>query len=195
MSILTLRTTLLFLAPGQHNKPHFLQLWAPDRWGLADLGEPGSLSQQCLGWGLYKHLPPGSRVSLVIQLVNESTCQAGDLGSGRSSGEGNGNPLQCSCLRYAMERGAWWATVHGMTRDQPYIYIFILKICRWVVFGFFEIPWTVAHLQSTILCPWDFPGMNTGVGCHSLLQGIFPTQGSKAETVALAGGFFTTEPY
>ena len=60
---------------------------------------------------------------------------------------------------------------------------------------FFAILWTVAHLQSMILCPWDFPGMNTGVGCHSLLQGIFPTQGSKAETVALAGGFFTTEPY
>ena len=46
-----------------------------------------------------------------------------------------------------------------------------------------------------ILCLWDFPGINTGVGCHSLLQGIIPTQGSKAETVALAGGFFTSEPY
>ena len=33
-------------------------------------------------------------------------------------------------------------------------------------------------LQSTkLLCPWDFPGKNTGVGCHFLLQGIFPTQG------------------
>ena len=31
-----------------------------------------------------------------------------------------------------------------------------------------------------VLCPWDFPGKNTGVGCHSLLQGIFPTQGSKS---------------
>ena len=28
-------------------------------------------------------------------------------------------------------------------------------------------------------CPWDFPGKNTGVGCHFLLQGIFPTQGSN----------------
>ena len=28
-----------------------------------------------------------------------------------------------------------------------------------------------------LLCPWDFPGKNTGVGCHFLLQGIFPTQG------------------
>ena len=30
-----------------------------------------------------------------------------------------------------------------------------------------------------LLCPWDFPGKNTGVGCHFLLQGIFATQGSK----------------
>ena len=30
-----------------------------------------------------------------------------------------------------------------------------------------------------LLCPWDFPGKNTGGGCHSLLQGIFPTQGSN----------------
>ena len=35
-------------------------------------------------------------------------------------------------------------------------------------------PWTVAHQR---LCPWDFPGKNVGVGCYSLLQGIFLTQG------------------
>ena len=35
-------------------------------------------------------------------------------GSGRSSGEGNGNPLQYSCLENAMGRGAWWATVQGL---------------------------------------------------------------------------------
>ena len=32
---------------------------------------------------------------------------------------------------------------------------------------------------ARLLCPWDFPGNNTGVGCHFLLQGIFPTQGSN----------------
>ena len=32
---------------------------------------------------------------------------------------------------------------------------------------------------ARLLCPWDFPGKNTGVSCHSLLQGTFPTQGSK----------------
>ena len=47
----------------------------------------------------------------------ESACNAGNLGSipgsGRSLGEGNGNPLQYFCLENFMDRGAWWATVHG----------------------------------------------------------------------------------
>ena len=38
------------------------------------------------------------------------------LGSGRSPGEGNGNPLQHSCLENPMDRGAWKATVHGVTK-------------------------------------------------------------------------------
>jgi len=50
----------------------------------------------------------------------ESACNAGDLGSiaglGRSHGEGNGNPLQYSCLEDPMDRGAWWATVHVVAR-------------------------------------------------------------------------------
>ena len=37
----------------------------------------------------------------------------------------------------------------------------------------FGIPWTVAHW---LLCPWDSPGKNTGVGCHAFLQGILRTQ-------------------
>ena len=49
----------------------------------------------------------------------ESACKAGDPGSipgsGRSPGEENGNPLQYSCLGNPMDRGTWWATVHGVT--------------------------------------------------------------------------------
>ena len=49
--------------------------------------------------------------------VKVSAFNMGDLGSipgsGRSPGEGNGNPLQYSCLENPMDRGAWWATVHG----------------------------------------------------------------------------------
>ena len=47
--------------------------------------------------------------------------------------------------------------------------------------------------SSRLLCPWDSPGKNTGLCCHALLQGIFPTQGSNLRlSPALAGGFFTT---
>ena len=53
----------------------------------------------------------------------ESACILGDTGDmglipglGRSSGEGNGNPLQDSCLENPMDWGAWWATVHRVER-------------------------------------------------------------------------------
>ena len=39
-------------------------------------------------------------------------------GWGRSSGEGNGNPLQYSCLENPMDRGVWWATVHWVAKGQ-----------------------------------------------------------------------------
>ena len=39
-------------------------------------------------------------------------------GLGRSPGVGNGNPLQYSCLENSMDRGAWWATVHGVTKSR-----------------------------------------------------------------------------
>ena len=51
----------------------------------------------------------------------EPACSAGDLGSipgsGRSPGERNGHPLQSSCLEHPMDRGAWWATVHGVAES------------------------------------------------------------------------------
>ena len=53
----------------------------------------------------------------------ESACNAGNMGSvpglGRSPGEGNDSPLQDSCLENPMDRGAWWATVHGSQRVSP----------------------------------------------------------------------------
>ena len=66
--------------------------------------------------------------SLAVQLVKnlptvqESACKAGDLGSipglGRNPGEGNGNPVQYSCLGSPMDSGAWWAVVHGIAKTQ-----------------------------------------------------------------------------
>ena len=63
----------------------------------------------------YKDFPGGSDGKV-------SAYSAGDLGSipgsGRSPGEGNGNPRQYSCLENPMDRGVWWATVQGAAESQ-----------------------------------------------------------------------------
>ena len=74
---------------------------------------------------------PGERIGYPLKVFlgfpggsdsKESTCNAGDLGSipglGRFPGGGDGNPFQYSCLENSMDRGAWWATVHGVTKCQ-----------------------------------------------------------------------------
>ena len=59
----------------------------------------------------------------------ESTCKAGEPGFiprwGRSPGEGNGNPLQYSCLGNSMERGVWWVVVHRVSTQLITYFIFI----------------------------------------------------------------------
>ena len=65
----------------------------------------------------------------------ESACNAGDQGSipglGRSPGGGHGNPLQYSCLENPMDRGAWWATVHRVTRSQTQLKQRSNSKCLW----------------------------------------------------------------
>ena len=58
-------------------------------------------------------------------MVKNASANAGDTGdmslipeSGRSPREGNGNPFQYSCLENSMDRGAWWATIHGAAKSQ-----------------------------------------------------------------------------
>ena len=54
-------------------------------------------------------------------MIKNPPANAGDPGSipgsGRSPGEGNGNPLRYSCLENPMDRGAWWAIVHGVAKE------------------------------------------------------------------------------
>ena len=66
-----------------------------------------------------------------------------------------------------------WVQVLGLT----WPCVFVLSHVQ-----LFATPWTVA---TRLLCPWDSPGKNTGVGSHSLLQGIFPTQGSNPSLLHL----------
>ena len=76
-----------------------------------------------------KNWPQGNRNKPTLEVkINfgsngkESACHAGDQGSipglGSSSGEGNGNPLQYSCLENSMDREALWATVRGVTKSR-----------------------------------------------------------------------------
>ena len=76
---------------------------------------------------ILKNLPSHTQIhtQLYCQVVPvNSPANAGDTGdvdlipgSGRSPVEGNGNPLQYSCLGNPMDRGDWWATVHGITKE------------------------------------------------------------------------------
>ena len=70
----------------------------------------------------YKEFLDLSGAFLGGSVVKNLPANAGDVGStpgqGRSLGEGNGNSLQFSCLENSRERGAWQATVHGITKSQ-----------------------------------------------------------------------------
>ena len=96
----------------------------------------------------------------------EYTCKAKDLGLspgwGRSSGEGNGYPLQYSCLENPMDRGTWWATVYGVAKSWkqlsnthththtqysiPHLYSFI---CWWHL-GYFHVLTIVNNAATNI---------------------------------------------
>ena len=82
---------------------------------LACKGNLTVLSNPIIGW---KGLPGSSD-------GKESACNAGDPGSypgsERSPGEGSCNPLQYSCLENSMDREAWWATAHGITKSQTWL--------------------------------------------------------------------------
>ena len=94
----------------------------------------------------------------------ESTCQAGDLGSipesGRSPGEGNGTPLQYSCLGNPMDSGAWQVTVHRVSESQTqlsewahtHLFMAALPTCQsWRVgYGSFEENWLQIFIKNFI---------------------------------------------
>ena len=75
--------------------------------------------------------------------------------------------------------------IDGWLRDTSCCCSLVAKLCPTL---------TWPHGPARLLCPWDFPGKNTGVGCHALLQGNLPNSGIKTTSTALAGGLFTTEP-
>ena len=124
-------------------------------------------------------------------------------GLGRSPGEENGNPLQYYCLENPMDRGAWQAAVYGVAQSRTRLSNFT-SLQQDELFCCVIIPFSsVAQLCSTLCdpidcslpgCPWHFPGNSTGVGCHFLLQGIFPTQGSNPGLPHCRQTLYSLEP-
>ena len=120
----------------------------------------------------------------------ESACNVGDPGSipgsGRSLGEGHGNPLQYSCLENPMDGGAWWAPIHGVEKSQDTTELLTHSSvrCQRRHLVVLTATATATLLQSCLTLrpqrrqptrlprPWDSPGKNTGVGCHFLFQCI-----------------------
>ena len=83
------------------------------------------LLEQWSVYTIYWYMSDFLKPPKVVQVVKNSPAKAGDVrnagstpGSGRSLGEGNGNPFQYSCLKNHMDRGTWRATVHGVTKSQ-----------------------------------------------------------------------------
>ena len=80
---------------------------------------------------------PNSRASQVTLEVKSLPANAGDIrdvgltpGSGRSPLRGHSNPLQYSCLGNPMDRGAWWAAVHGVAQSRPRLKQLSTHACR-----------------------------------------------------------------
>ena len=94
---------LFFLLHHWNLRDHKVEIWV-------EVGREGEKQFSCL----VVCLPSGSD-------CKESACSAGYLGSisgpGRSPGEGNGNPLQYSCLENSTDRGAWQTTVYEVTKS------------------------------------------------------------------------------
>ena len=195
----------------------------PDRWAEGktlelspSLWDPGSIWEKI-------HSP---NQGLLLWLRNkESTCSAGttgDTGSvpglGRSPGGGNGNPLQYPCLENPMDRGAWWATVRGVTKSQTRLKQ-LSSSCSWA-----DITdcWgsSLGDSQRFILlierllffsrCIWLFcdpmdynpPGSSVrGISQARILEWVaisFSKESSwprnQIHISCMAGRFFTTEP-
>ena len=106
----------------------------------------------------------------------ESACNAEDPGSiprsGRSPWEGNGNPLQYSCLENPMDRGAWQATVHGVARvGHDLATLLLLLVFHW---GF----------PREVACNAGDPSLIPGLGSSPLEWIDYPLQYSWASLVA-----------
>ena len=140
------------------------KLSSADFWTFFCAGRSLSLKCPPFGYSIFKCGFPSASDH------KESACNSGDAGAvgsipglGRSPGEGNGYPLQCSCLENSTDRGTWRATVHGVTKTKT-------RLSDWHFhFSFRGLPELFSELRETLShfwvfspdlqpenCPWTF---------------------------------------
>ena len=104
--------------PGTGGKLTLLKAQPMPLVGESTKGTQGLTRKAFLVTRLSLGFPGGS-------VIKESACNAGDPGSisglGRSPGEGTYYPIQYSCLENSIDRGAWWATLHGVTKSWTWL--------------------------------------------------------------------------
>ena len=115
-----------------------------------------------------------TRLSDWIELNN-----AGDQGSipglGRSPGEGNGTPLQYSCLENPMDRGAWWSTVHRVTKSRTW-----LSMCVEGRISQFQHSWQCNWLSSDDDVDTSSPGgWSVNYRMFGRIPGLYPLDASS----------------
>ena len=84
----------------------------------------------------YVWAPWASQVALVVKNPTANTGDVRDMGLipalGRSPGGGHDNPLQYSCLENPMDRGAWWASIHGVTQSRTRLKRLSMHMCTFL---------------------------------------------------------------
>ena len=129
---------------GSQNKSFHKELLPQKRSGKGMLRErPPPAVVRCGVWSQTVRVADlGLPIASVLGFAGSSdgtefARNAGDPGlvpvSGRSPGAGNGHPLQCSCLENPMDRGAWWAIVHGVAKSQTELSTEHFHITSWWV--------------------------------------------------------------
>ena len=90
---------------------------------------------------------------MVKRLIARNAGEPGsNPGSGRSPGEGNGNPLQYSCLENSMDREAWWATVHRVAKSRTRLSDFTFTFFLLLVHPYFPDPDPVSIYEFVFKC-------------------------------------------
>ena len=120
----------------------------------------------------------------------ESSCNAGDTGdtsslpvSERSPGEGNGNPLEYSCLGNPMDRGAWQATVHGVAKESDTTeHTHVMK-------GMKESGLLSCHANQC-LCRWYLAPFLSSCGTLGLWEPVQECADTLVSGIGLSGKFF-----